>query len=361
MTATIERDQLAAAVTFASRALPKGAALPALNSLRLTNVKKRLAVSAFDFDLFAFADALCDGPDFDVLVPGALFGKYVAALPNGLIHVEIDHGVTLVAGRSKVTLNTLNLGDYPTPPAAPTALGQIEASDLATAIASVRECVDVNNARTALRGVVLRPDGHLVIVGLDGYHCAERIIDWHGDNHSDGVIVPLAILDSAKAFTGPVQVALDANLIALSDSSKRLIGRLIGEQLPPYEKPLEAHSPKLHVTVSRAELLEAVKFAALGAPQQGAMVRVALEVTTDSVDVSLPEDGTLGAAASSSVDAKVEGDPIAVKTSALYLTDGLKATDAEVVTLHFEGPKRAFSISAETDPALRFLCMPVVK
>lgn len=351
----VERDQLAAAVAFAQRGLAKTAVHPALAGIRLTSAKKCLTVSAFDYDVHAQAEAVSTGPDLDLLLPGTLLAKYVGGLPDG--EVEISEDGTLGVGRTRVTLHPLASAEYPSTPDRPDPIGEVEAEELAAAFESVRECVDTKAPKKEMTGVSLVPGTPeaLWVAGLNNFRMACRAFNFDGETDKR-VVVPLHVLDAAKSMHGTVRLGLSDNLISLSDNHRSITGRLIAEAPPNFER-LFVIEPTLEVTLARTVLIDALKFVVLGDTRKEVAGHLILDIGTDAVTVALEGVETLDATVD--VEAKIEGEPLRVKLKAGYLLNGLNATDADEVRLGFQDARKSFRMQVDSDPTLRFVCMPV--
>lgn len=368
-TIKVEHGDLVDIVTFAARALPKSAAVPTLLGMRLVAKDKTLTVSAFDYDTFAAATAKTGAGAFDVLVPGLTFARYVAALPGGLIEVKVeDKTVSLSVGKRRVTLRTMTATDYPTGPDAPDEVGTVGADLLADAMAGVRACVDPAAPIQVLRGCFMDASGDTMgLIGADARHAAQRTIAWSG-KPIERIAIPLAVCDAAKSFTGDVTLGLDAKLaglIGLNDGTHTIVARLIAGDIPKIEQALNKPKPDLHVTVTRAALIDAVKFAAVGGAQDKEAKSVQVTVTEDSLSIALVGSETHDAL--SSIDAEVEGNGLDFRVHPIYLLQALEVTDAERVTLGIQSPAEDKPVSAGIlingvdDDASRALVMPKAK
>lgn len=354
---TVQADDLAAAVAFAAHALPRNPSLAALSGIRLTGGDPSLTISAFDFDTYMHAECVSRGPKVDLLVSGQAFARYVAGLPSGPVSIESDgRTVTVSAGRAKVTLAQLSLPDYPSAPQAPEAVASLDAAALADAVARVRPCIDPQNPTQTLRGVgLVTDDDELVVMGLDSYHTTTRRLPWTGPEVK--AVVGLSGLDALKAMTGEVKVGLSEGLISLDDGHYGLTSRLIAGQQPKVLTLFASHTATHTIQVDHAALVEALRFVASGDVRTKGAGLLILDIGTDAITVNLA--GAEGLDAATVVEAKVDGDPIRIQFSAAYLLDVLAATSADVVTLALDGGTRGTKLTAEDDPSVAALVMPV--
>jgi DNA polymerase III subunit beta len=352
----VDRAALAAAVAFASRALPRNATIPTLNGMRLSGGKK-LKVSAFDYETYAEAHVLNGSDDeVDVLLPGRAFGQYLTGMSGDMVSIEVDGSAAVVTcGRAKVTLRLMSLADYPTAPTAPPVLGSIPAQMLTSVVASLRDCADPKNAREALRGIGIQFGPQVTFTATDRYRGAVCTVDWTGEADLT-VCAPIPILEASKVLVDNVQIGCDENLLSVSDGDKAIIGRLFAGTSPPMTKLIDDLKEKTSALVDRDEAIATVGWLASGDNRKnGSLCLVDFE--TDSLTFSLAGGESIDA--QSSIDAKVDGEPLTVKLNAVYLLSVLKASPAPTCLLSFSGPTKPLKLTSEDDPGLRCVVMPV--
>src|ERR1700761_2710751 len=134
----VERDVLAEAVGWASRALPSRPVIPVLSGV-LLQAAGGLTLSCFDYEVSARVevDAEVAEPG-TALVPGRLLAEITRSLPS--LPVEIDDekdDVIVTCGPASFTLVTLPVKEYPRLPELPLLAGTVDGGGLATAIGPV--------------------------------------------------------------------------------------------------------------------------------------------------------------------------------------------------------------------------------
>jgi hypothetical protein len=129
---TVPRGSLAAAVAYASRALPRYAPLPVLDGMRAQVAGGRLILAAFCYD-----KAIRATVDGDAAVPGAVLADgrqlvaAVKALPAGKtarVTVEADDAaLTLTCGSARAAVPLVaHPENYPAMPELPPAVGTVD-------------------------------------------------------------------------------------------------------------------------------------------------------------------------------------------------------------------------------------------
>lgn len=361
MRVTVERKALTDAVTFAARALPRNSPVPVLHGMRLTG-GRALTVSAFDFETYAHAQVLntADDGDVDVLVPGMALRSYLAGMTGPAVTLDVDeHTVTVRAGRSSASLQTMSLRDYPSAPTPPPLVGQVDAAAFAATATAVAAAADPNNALPALRGVAFTPGDTLTLAATDRYrgHLAE--IPWtRADNpRNTPALAAVGALDAARFLVSQVLIGCDDTLLSLGDGHRLIVTRLLSAD-PPQLHRLFPDNTRRQATVDREEFIDALRFVIAGDTRRAETVgQITLDVSTDAITVRLR--GLEGVTAEASVDAKVDGDPLTAHFRALYLQGAAGAFTADTICIGQDVATKPALITAEEQPDLRCLVMPV--
>src|SRR5665811_754692 len=123
----VERDVLAEAVGWASRALPSRPVIPVLSGLLLEAAADGLTLSCFDYEVSARVEVAAEVAEpGTVLVPGRLLAEISRALPAKPVDVALEGTkVTVTCGASRFTLLTMPVDDYPALPPMPEVSGTV--------------------------------------------------------------------------------------------------------------------------------------------------------------------------------------------------------------------------------------------
>ena len=356
---TVDRKDLTDAVAFATRALPRAAAVPVLNGVRITTTDGALTVSAFDYDTYAEASvSQVTEAGTDLLVPGRALSSYLSGMRGPSVTLDADDAsVRVICGSAKVTLPRLNLDDYPAAPPVPPSVGTVDGEELALALGSTLPAIDPNNAVVALRGYVLDSTDGLIIAGGSRFSFAVRqMTSWTGEPFGQA-LVPTPLGDAARTLTGKVVLGRDDGRVSLATDDRCLTVRTIEGEPPTFRKLFDAHNPVTTVSVDRAEFAERLKWIALGDTRKETRGHCILTIGAESVGIALW--GAEGIDVSDEIEAKVDGDGMDIGWKAEHLLDGLNGTTAATTVLSFAGPTKAALITAESDPGFRYLAMPV--
>jgi DNA polymerase-3 subunit beta len=211
----VERDVLAEAVGWASRALPARPVIPVLSGL-LLQAADGLTLSCFDYEVSARVevDAEVAEPG-TVLVPGRLLAEITRSLPSLPVEFADDpEGVSLTCGSASFTLVTLPVEEYPDLPALSQTAGIIDGGDLAAAIGQVAPAASRDDTLPLLTGVNLEVDGDtMTLAATDRYRLAVRDLPWSPARASvsGSYLVPArTLVDAARTMASgePVTIML---------------------------------------------------------------------------------------------------------------------------------------------------------
>ena len=203
----VERDVLAEAVGWASRALPARPVIPVLSGL-LLQAADRLTLSCFDYEVSARVevDAEIAEPG-TVLVPGRLLAEITRSLPSLPVEFADDpEGVSLTCGSASFTLVTLPVEEYPDLPELPQTAGTVDGGTLAAAISQVTPAASRDDTLPLLTGVNIEVDGEtMTLAATDRYRLAVRELPWNParPGRTGEYLVPARTLADAARTMAP--------------------------------------------------------------------------------------------------------------------------------------------------------------
>lgn len=368
----VEQDVLAEAVAWAARSLPARPPMPVLAGLLLRAEEDSLSLSGFDYEVSARVEIEADVEEpGTVLVSGKLLADISRKLPNRPVEISTD-GVraTLLCGSSQFTLHTLPVDEYPALPQMPNAAGAVTADAFASAVSQVAIAASRDDTLPVLTGVRIEIEGDtLTLAATDRYRFAVRELPWKPEQSelSSVALVPAkTLLDTAKSLTGgeSVTVALadggaGEGLIGFEGAGRRTTTRLLDGDIPKY-KTLFPTEFATHAMVETTPFIDAVKRVALVA-ERNTPVRLSFEQGVLTLEAGSGDD----AQAVERVDARLDGEDIAIAFNPAFLLEGLNAIDSPVAQLSFTTSTKPAVLSgkpaldAEADESYRYLIMPV--
>jgi DNA polymerase III sliding clamp (beta) subunit (PCNA family) len=341
----IESKKLAKALSGAVRCA--GAhTLPELsNGIRLRGQSGELAITATDLEisrsLVIEAEEAGEQP-FDLVVDGALLLKFAKGA-GAQVSLSFDFGERLLvkSGRSRLTLKAISGDLYPFLPVAKGEVSNIDPEALRAAL-SVAYAASTDPARPNLASVSL---SHMGAASTDGHRLAlwERggLVEGSGlvsASHTRAILEALGE-EGAEVSLHPTQLLIE------SESATTLI-RLVDAKFPDVARVIPANEPLEIWTLPRELTLSALKRIALVSGE------VVISTQGDHLHLSAQGDGIAEEEIPCKCSLKRQ-----IKLSVPYLTQALKALEAEEIDARYHGPELPLAI--RSGEALS-LIMPMV-
>ena len=214
----VERDVLAEAVGWVSRALPARPVIPVLSGLLLQAADGLtaggLTLSCFDYEVSARAEVGAEVAEpGTVLVPGRLLAEITRSLPSLPVEFADDpDGVSLTCGSASFTLVTLPVEEYPDLPVLSLTAGTVDGGDLAAAVGQVAPAASRDDTLPLLTGVNLEVQGEtMTLAATDRYRLAVRDLAWSPaqPDVSGSYLVPArTLIDAARTMAPGVPVTV---------------------------------------------------------------------------------------------------------------------------------------------------------
>ncbi|MGW6571954.1 DNA polymerase III subunit beta [Streptomyces sp. NPDC054945] len=361
---------LAAAVTDAARALPARPPVPALAAIRLEAATSVLTVAAFDYETSAQATV-----DAEITAPGTVLvsGRLLADITRTIkgthpVDLELDGArLLLTSGRTRYTLHTLPLEEYPALPRPAEASGTVSGPALAEAVHQVATAAGRDDALPTLTGIQAEiTDDTITFAATDRYRFALRSIAWTpaaATGATTKVSIPAkSLAEAAKILATDEQVHLTLpaahGVLGLAGRLRTLTLRAMEGQLPDH-KGLWPTDFTATADLDTTELADAVKRVALVA-ERGHPVKLHLTDGALALSAGTADDASARDQVTATTDS-LTGAPVTIAFNPGYLLDGITALKTDRIRLQIVHPvKPALLLPTEEDPtALRYLIMPI--
>jgi DNA polymerase III subunit beta len=379
-----ERDSLVEVLSIAGRAVSTRTSVSmALGGVRIESSGNHLGVVGTDLDLTVHVSTEAIGITDGVCVaPAKLLADIVRSLEPGAVTIESEGDkVEIGAARSRFSLRTFPVDDFPSLPEPPQPGTFLPAASLASALRQVVRAASADDARPLLTGVLLAAEGDGVrLVATDSYRLAMRDIDG-----SDALTDTAQLLVPARALAElqklPVLGMTTKDLVAAAggggdhpdEKDAPTIGLSIGEHdvtftagsvkvstrlldgtYPDYRQLIPAEYPnRLHV--GKDSLLDALRRVRLLVRDNTTPVRLAMRPAGVDLTVVSQEVGD----ASETVDADFEGTDLTIAFNPTYLIDGVEAVSGDEVVLETVDATKPATVRAAEETNFRYLLMPV--
>ncbi|MFV0633009.1 DNA polymerase III subunit beta [Demequina sp.] len=338
---TVDRDVLADAVAWTSRAVPARPPVPVLAGVRITaDASGEVTLASFDYEVSARGTFAADVDDAgEVLVSGRLLKEIANALPHKPVQFSLDGTkVSVTCGASRFTLATMPVDQYPALPELPEQSGTIDGTEFQRAVAQVTVAASRDETLPILTGIRVEIEGsHISLLATDRYRLALRELSWkpsNSDASSIALVRARTLSDTAKALgAGEVTVALSSStgvdLIGFEAAGLTTTSLLMDGDYPQVRRLFPDESP-VKAVVKTTDLIEATRRVSLVA-ERNSSVRLAFSEGELTLDAGQSDD----AQASEALECVLDGDAITVAFNPQYLLDGLSALSAEYVQLGF--------------------------
>lgn len=368
----VEHDVFADAVSWVARTIPSRPSLPVLAGMKIEADKDGVvALSSYDPDISSHAviEAAVDEPG-TTLVHGRLLSDFARALPNKPIDMELKGAkLEVVCGSSHISMQSMPLEDYPSPPLMPEVSGVVDGALWQETVAQVVTAASSDDTLPLLVSVCIEIEGKTMsLMATDRYRLAVRDLTWEPSNEdaSHRILVRASRLsDIAKALgsVGKVELAIDnsgrTGMIGFSAAGRHNVARLIDGEYPQVRNlfPSEATG---YAVIGRQEMLDAIKRARLVVEKNSAV-----RLSFSEGQVILEAGQGDNAQTSEALEATLHGEDIVMAFNPSFLQEGLGATSAPYVRLSFTSASKPAVLTAqpeidgEDDQEFRLLLMPI--
>jgi len=346
----------------------------ALGGVRIESQDNHLGVVGTDLDLTVHASTEAIGiADGVCVAPAKLLADIVRSLEPGAVTVESEgEKVEIGAARSRFSLRTFPVDDFPSLPEPPQPATFLPAAHLASALRQVVRAASSDDARPLLTGVLIAAEGGGIrLVATDSYRLAMRDIEG-SDALTDAsqILVParaLAELQRLSALgssskedgdgnaAGPtVGLSIGEHDVTFAAGNVKVSTRLLDGSYPDYRQLIPAEYPnRLHV--GKDSLLDALRRVRLLVRDNTTPVRLSMRGGGVDLTVVSQEVGD----ASETVDADFEGTDLTIAFNPTYLIDGVEAVSGDEVLLETVDATKPATVRAAEETNFHYLLMPV--
>ncbi len=367
----INKDKLLYHLLIAQKALSTKTPNPALQGIKIDVEDDQLVMTTSNSDI-SIKVMLEDG-SLDVestgstLIPGKYFIEIIRKLDgqsvtfsqveDNLLRIEADH--------SDITLNMLDLDDYPELQFKETDQSiKVNVRTLKTIIRQTAFATSSIENRPILTGVNFTIDGdRLSGVATDSYRLSQKEIPLEDSYEKMNVIIPGRSLEELMKILennqSDVEVHFDQNRVLFKYENVLFHSRLLEGNYPETSKLIPAEFP-VQITFNKEQLITAIERASLLSSRDGQNAIVKLNVRNDDVVEISSNSPEIGRVLEEVHPAdEIQGSPIKIAFSSKYVLEALKVFNSSEVTVKFTGEIRPFIITGEYDDDMLQLILPV--
>ena len=269
--------------------------------------------------------------------------------------------LTLQAGKSRFTLQTLPAEDFPL---------VNEASDYGPAFAvpqqtlkhlinQVHFAMAVHDIRYYLNGILFVAEGKtLTLVATDGHRLGLAQAQLQSDMPKQEVILPRkTVLELQRLLRDedtPIELRFAGNQAKFAFSGMEFVTKLVEGKFPDYNRVI----PKNHknaIVLGRAPLLASLQRAAIMTSEKFKGVRVNVEPGTLRIASSNAEQEE----AKEELEVDYNGDAIEIGFNVTYLIDALANLTQEMVKLELQDSNSSALITVPEQAGFKYVVMPM--
>ncbi len=366
----IQQEDLQKALDVIANVVPSKTTLPILTCVLLEATKESLTLSATNLDI-SITTTTTKATVKDagrVAIPAVKFVPFVRSLRSGTVTIaQKGEQLTLTSGKSRLTENTMNVGDYPALKKPEEKAGlSLPADMLIDMINETAYAVSRDETRPALMGILweVRP-ASLTLVATDAHRLARshRKLEWKFTGEKNLIVdtnglrqiarIAAAARDEDEANTD-ISVFIGGSQLSFRAGSTVLQVRQLEGPFPDYQAVLPKDNDK-HVTIDKADFAQAIRRVAITADRVTSQIRLALEAGR----LELTARGTEGSQSEDEIAVSYQGDPLEIGFNYAYLQDILKNLQAESVVMSLRDSHSAALLKPvkDTGDDLGVLCL----
>ncbi|WP_419927150.1 DNA polymerase III subunit beta [Candidatus Poriferisocius sp.] len=356
-----ERDALLDALSATGRAAgTRGGFQLVLSGVHMSLSGDELTLTATDRELTITVQlTVAGGGDGEAVVTARLAGEVVRSLDAGAVNVEFDdEGMHIDSARSKFSLQTMGVEDFPQIASLEGDPVVLEAEALLTALRQVVKAASADESRPVLTGVLLSAEQEgLRLVTTDSYRlalCDLPGLEVLGSEQS--VLVPSRALQEVIRLLGDIEqvsVRFSEREASFSLGAVTVTTRLIEGEFPSYQGLIPTHQPN-RLTVGTEAFINAVRRVRLMA-QDSTPIR--LDMTSTGLELSATTQDV--GEAREQLDATFEGEDLTVAFNPEYLLDGAEAAPGDEIVLNTVDALKPAVIRTPESEGFLYLLMPV--
>ena len=371
MNFTINKEVLLNNLLVAQKALSTKTPAPYLQGIKLEIYQNELIMITSNSDIsikLSLKDESLHVEEVgEVLIPGKYFVELIRKLDGEVISLSVvdDNVLKIVAGKSDITLNMLNVEDYPhidfvmnDNPI------KIESKVMKSIIKQTTFATSAIENRPILTGVNIRVDGErLVAIATDSFRLSQKVIDVPTNLDNMNVVIPGRSLDELikvlELNLEEILIHLNHKSILFEYGNILFQSRLLDGNFPETSRLIPVEFP-IVIKFNKNDLFVAIDRAALLSSRETSASIVKLYLRNDNgveITSNSPEIGKV--VEEVQPVEKPIGVPIRIAFSSKYFLDALKTFNSDQVYVKFTGEIRPFVIEGELDPGLVQLILPV--
>lgn len=361
MKVSIDRESLNKALGAVGRMVSQKSTLPILSNLLLLTDKGRLRLSATNLEsgIHYWVGAKIE-KEGSTTVPARVFTEFLASLSEGeMVNLNlVEDSLQVECLENKANLATISANEFPKIPLLeqPPTL-EMSTKDFAKGVSQVSFAASFDEGRPLLTGVLIKiGKTETEFVATDGYRLAKKVVKTPSNLEVQVIISARTLQEVLRVCTDEesLGITLIDNQVLFNVGMAQLSARILDGSYPNYEQII----PKTTVTsvsINRTKLSAALKTASTFARDIGNVVQLDFSSGKLILSASTSQVGD----SKSSLEVKLEGEPLKASYNSKYLTELLGVLDGENLVFASAGALNPAVIKGEGEESFLSLVMPV--
>lgn len=338
----IDQARFLSALNLAQTVADRRSTMPVLaNVLLRATTDDELVCCATDMMIALTETVACKVSDPGSLTLGVKhLNNVVRTLPTGAVKVKsLDNSwAQLLAKRSEFKLMGMPEDDFPELPSSDgVAFTEVPAHRLVDLIDKTLFSVSTDEARINLNGALFESDGaRATMVSTDGHRLTKYTVALEGPRLAKGIIIPRKGMDELRKVLnrteGACKLGVSDDYLFVEADSLLLSIKLNSVTFPPWQQVVPKDFQR-RAGIDRLELVNALRQAAVIAPEKTATVKLQLDKGNLELHADNPELGAINL----DLPVDYDGSSLTAGFNANYLIDALGAVDSSRIYLDFQG------------------------
>ena len=368
MKLTIERSALLKSLAHIQSVVERRNTIPILSNVLLRAENDKLFLTATDMDLTVIeSTGATVSQNGSTTAPAHTLYEIIRKLSDGA-PVELtlkDAQLTIRSGRSRFSLGTLPVADFPAYDNKPLLHKfMLPASELRSLIDRTRFAVSQEETRYYLNGIYIHATQSndvpvLRAVATDGHRLARIEMPLpEGAAKIPGVIVPRKTIAEIRKLVDEnnnnIEISLSETQIRFSMDGIVLSSKLIDGTFPDYERVIPQDNNKI-LEVDRRVFADAVDRVATINSEKSRAIKLSLQPGTLTLTAQSAESGQ----AHEEIEVSYNSDPIEIGFNSRYLLDITQQIESEGTRFRLSDGASPTIIQDPSDASSVYVLMPM--